>query len=126
MGLSPRVCSQLRVEIPGLYVLDSGSTTYIGIGKSIDVARWLHERGYAILGLEGVKADGRSIIPSVDHIADFTDLGGQSGQVSKALRAAVNILRQWEAETVEFVDFVVEEPDSKSGSPDVNVGHSVA
>jgi hypothetical protein len=100
---------ELISSTAALCLLSGGSDkVYFGIGHSQEVASWLNKHSFVILGLEGFKCNGVSILPMEDFIADFSSITGTPiDRIQKSLQAAITILPQW-ADDVEFVEFVIE------------------
>jgi hypothetical protein len=77
---------------------------------------WLREHRAVILGFEGFRTDGRSLVPLLDYIADFSAIQGSAAdRVAKTAQAALVVLAKWKGGP-EFIEFVVEE-ESKDAGP---------
>ena len=103
------IVNELLDSLPVLCLLSGRSSYYFGIGNSKEIAFWLSKRGLIILGIEGFKCDGVSVIPLVDYIADFSSITGSlSERVDASLNAALSVLPNWE-NTVEFIEFIIDD-----------------
>jgi hypothetical protein len=80
-------------------VLWSGGAHYVGIGRAAEVVRWLGERGYGVIGMEGFSCDGSTVRPSPAHIADLSHVL----ETGAAERAAAAGLAKWKG-SVEWID----------------------
>ena len=107
MGLSDALRVALIEEVPGLYLLSTPSGWYVGIGQAEAAAAWLEGHDVRVVGFEGLRTDGRSLLASVDHIADFSAAPGRESDGAPT-EVMGQILRAWATE-VEFVEIVVAE-----------------
>ncbi len=57
MALTEGLRDELLVGVPALCLIVGGGT-YFGIGRAPEVAHWLSQRGFVILGMEGFLATG--------------------------------------------------------------------
>lgn len=88
------------IDLPtsDLFVLTRGD-----LAGLIDLAE---TNGLIILGLDGARAEGSSIMPLIEYIADFSEIAGSlEFRVRQSAEAARQIDRLWgsEAELVEVV-----------------------
>lgn len=101
MGLTLELLKQMSGDVP-VIVLWSGGANYVGIGRATEVVRWLGERGYGVIGMEGFACDGSALMPSPAHIADFSKML----ETGSSARAAAAVLGEWKG-SVEWIDLEV-------------------
>lgn len=108
-------CSSLEAQRPGLEVavvtrhefdtlaaaigidvrpgLDVVVTTAVGFLALMDLAE---AHGLVVLGLDGFHLDGAVVVPSMDHIADFSTIEGEwASRVKASSVAARHVAQQW-------------------------------
>jgi hypothetical protein len=91
-------------------LLTSGGALYIGIGGAANAVAALQRNSIVVLGMEGFNTDGRSVVPLLDYIADFSSLSGSwESRVQSSALAARNILDAWQPGPM-FVEFALDEP----------------
>ena len=90
-------------------VLVSGSSVYVGRGCLEQAIEFCRSNGLVIVGMEGVKTDGSAIMPTMEFIADLSEIDGQwQERVVASSDAASLIAAQWSGLTgFDFVEFEV-------------------
>ncbi len=77
-------------------VLVSGSSVYVGRGCLEQAIEFCRSNGLVIVGMEGVKTDGSAIMPTMEFIADLSEIDGQwQERVVASSDAASLIAVQW-------------------------------
>jgi hypothetical protein len=93
------------------------NTTLVGLGSVEEAVAWLRENRAVILGFEGFRTDGISLVPLLDYIADFSAIeGSPADRVAKTAEAALVVLSRWRGGGPEFIEFIVED-ESKDAGP---------
>jgi len=88
--------------------LRQGRSLYVQQATAFAVVRFCRDHGIAILGLEAFAADGRSLRPRLDRIADFSELEPTdwTRYVDATTRSAELVLSAWDEEAL-LVDFTL-------------------
>jgi hypothetical protein len=103
----------LRTQLPGL-VLRSHDNYYPSVSAAIQALDWLAAHSHVVVGFEGLDTDGRNILPSLEWITDFSsisELESRQERVDQSISASRRLLQAWLGQ-VQFVDLIVEEPES--------------
>jgi hypothetical protein len=102
----------VRAELKG-QCLCSGSYRYPSVQAMYEALDEVAARGFEVIGLEGLNTDGIHVIPSLDHISNFSSIvGSRSDRVEQSVAAARMLLKRWEG-GVQFVDVVVADGTSE-------------
>jgi hypothetical protein len=108
MVIDERLREGIRRGIAALCLL-SGDSVYFGIGRAADIATWIADQGMVILGMEGFRCDGKSVIQLSAFVADFGSLTGpRAERVVAARKACLEVLSRWSDE-VQFVEFTLDD-----------------
>lgn len=99
MGLTGEALEQMQVATGALILRSGGSAWYVGIGHASQVLRWLHDRGYRVMGFEGFVCDGCRVRPVEGCVADLSD-----APAGDYVNAAHLVVAEWEGH-VEWLDF---------------------
>jgi hypothetical protein len=98
----------LSSEMQGI-LLCSGRNRYPSLGALADALAEFPSRGFVILGIEGLATDGVNLMPSLEHIADFSSIEGtRAERVARSVAAARSLLDRWRGQ-VPFVDVAVDD-----------------
>jgi hypothetical protein len=89
-------------------MLTSGDNIYLGRARVAEALEWLHAQGLVVLGMEGFSTDGRYVLPSLDHVADFSEIDGTwPERVAASHQAAITVISLWD-DAVPFVQIETE------------------
>jgi hypothetical protein len=100
-------------QIEGLALRTAGGL-YPSLKLAVVSLDWLEAQSLIVLGFDGFTTDGEWIIPSMEHIADFSDILDEpldwAERVRRSIDASRRVLAQWFGK-VQFVDMVVASRD---------------
>jgi hypothetical protein len=84
-------------------------SVYVGRGCLEQAIEFCRSNGLVIVGMEGVKTDGSAIMPTIEFIADLSEIDGQwQERVVASFDAAGLIAAQWSGLTgFDVVEFEV-------------------
>jgi hypothetical protein len=91
--------------------LCSAGKRYPSVQTALDCLDWIESQGLLIVGFDGLNVVAQGIQPSLDHIADFSSIGGLwDARVAVSVAASRDLLTKWLGE-IQFVDLTIIEPD---------------
>jgi hypothetical protein len=100
-------------EAPGL-ALRTGPDLYPSIDLAIQSLDWLTQHLVVVLCFDGFTTDGQYLDPSMNHIADFSELllgdSEWTDRVGRSVSESRRVLTAWRGQ-VQFVDMVIESED---------------
>jgi hypothetical protein len=100
-------------DIAGL-ALRTGPDLYPSVSLALASLDWIQEQSLVVLGFEGFTTDGVRLVPSLEHIADFSaildGLPDWAGCVMQSIDASKRVLPDWIGD-VQFVDMTLTSED---------------
>ena len=98
-------------------ILCSAGNRYPSVRACLRALDEFEAKDFVIVGMEGLATDGVHIIPSVDHIADFSSISGERHErLSRSIDAARSLLRGWQG-VIDYVDVSVDEGNGSQDGP---------
>jgi hypothetical protein len=89
-------------------VTHRGHSAYLTIDTALEGVAWIEASGALVVGLEGFFLAPGVTRPSEEHIADFSELVGQSDGPAQSVAAARRLLEMWRGQ-IDAVEVVVDE-----------------
>jgi hypothetical protein len=96
-------------DIVGL-ALRTGPDLYPSVTLARESLGWIEAQSFVVLGFDGFTTDGEWLIPSLEHIADFSRLLDNRTDWDACVRESIEesrrVLGRW-AGKIQFVDAVI-------------------